>query len=42
MPYLILASVVIFVLIVLQFQGNKVHELTTGELLKELQNNFEF
>ena len=39
LPYLILASVVIFVLIVLQFQGNKVYELTTGELLKELQNN---
>ena len=39
MPYLILASVVIFVLIVLQFQGNKVYELTTGELLKELQSN---
>ena len=39
MPYLILISVVVFVLIVLQFQGDKVYELSTGELLKELQNN---
>jgi len=39
MPYLILVSVVVFVLLVLQFQGNTVNELTTGELLKELKEN---
>ena len=39
MPYIILFSVVIFVLIVLQFQGNKVNTLTTGELLNELKQN---
>ena len=39
MPYMILFGVVIFVLIVLQFQGTKVNELTTGELLKELKEN---
>ena len=39
MPYLILFLVVAFVLIVLHFQGNTVKELTTGELLKKLENN---
>lgn len=39
MPYIILVSVIVFVLIVLQFQGNKVNTLTTGELLAELKGN---
>ena len=38
-PYLILFAVIAFVLIVLEFQGNTVKDLTTGELLKELNNN---
>ncbi|MBE6157127.1 MAG: ATP-dependent zinc metalloprotease FtsH [Firmicutes bacterium] len=39
LPYLILISVVVFVLLILQFQGNKVNELTTGELLQALKEN---
>jgi len=39
LPYLILFGVVIFVLIILEFQGNDVKTLTTGELLKELKND---
>ncbi len=39
LPYIILFAVVAFVLIVLQFQGNTVNTLTTGELLKELKND---
>ena len=38
-PYLILAAVIVFVLIVLQLQGDTVKELKTGELLQELKNN---
>ena len=38
-PYLILLAVIAFVLIVLEFQGNTVKNLSTGELLKELSNN---
>ena len=38
-PYLILLAVITFVLIVLEFQGNTVKNLSTGELLKELSNN---
>ena len=38
-PYLILICVIGFVLIVLQFQGNTVNNLSTGELLKALNNN---
>jgi len=39
MPYLILVSVVVFILLILQFQGNTVNKLTTGNLLKELREN---
>jgi len=39
LPYLILIGVVVFVLLILQFQGNKVNELTTGELLQALKEN---
>ena len=38
LPYLILGGVIALVLIVLQFQGTKVNELSTGDLLKELKN----
>ena len=38
-PYLVLIAVIAFVLIVLEFQGNTVKNLTTGELIKELNNN---
>ena len=39
MPYLVLFAVIAFVLIILQFQGNTINNLSTGELLKELRNN---
>jgi len=39
MPYLILLGVVIFVFIILEFQGDVVNKLSTGELLKELKQN---
>ena len=39
MPYLILISVIAFVMLVLQFQGDVVNKLSTGELIKELKNN---
>jgi len=39
MPYLVLFCVIAFVLVVLQFQGDTVKNLTTGELLKELSND---
>ena len=38
-PYLVLAGIVLFVLIILEFQGNVVNTLTTGELLKELNKD---
>ena len=36
-PYIILFGIVVFVLIILEFQGNVVKDLTTGELIKELK-----
>ena len=39
MPYVILSGIVVFVLIILQFQGNVVKTISTGELLKELKND---
>ena len=39
LPYLILIGVVIVVLFILDMQGNKVNELSTGELLKSLKDN---
>ena len=38
-PYIILTGIVVFVLIILEFQGNVVNTLTTGELLKELNKD---
>ena len=38
-PYIILMGVVIFVLIILEFQGNVVKTLSTGDLLKELKKD---
>ena len=38
-PYVILVGVIIFILIILQFQGDVVKDLKTGQLLKELSNN---
>jgi cell division protease FtsH len=38
-PYLVLLVVVLFVLTVLNLSGTINHDLTTGELLKELENN---
>ncbi len=37
LPYLILGLVLVFVFVLLNFEGNKVHNLTTGELLKEIK-----
>ena len=37
LPYLILELVLVFVFVILNFEGNKVHNLTTGELLKEIK-----
>ncbi len=39
LPYLILFGVIIVVLIILQFQGNTVNKLTTGELLQEIKKD---
>ena len=39
MPYLILFGVILFVLIILEFQGDKVNNLSTGELIQELRDN---
>ncbi len=39
LPYLILGLVIITVIVLVNFQGDKVHDLTTGELLKEIENN---
>jgi len=39
MPYIILCAVVVFVLLILHFQGDVVNKLSTGELLKELRDN---
>ena len=39
MPYLILFAVVLFVFVILEFQGDVVNKLSTGELLKELKQN---
>ena len=39
LPYIILFGVILFIFVVLEFQGNSVKNLTTGELLKELKNN---
>ena len=36
-PYLILIVVVVGTLLLLNFSGNKVNELTTGELIKEIE-----
>ncbi len=38
-PYLILVAVIIFIILILEFQGGSVKKLTTGELLKELRDN---
>ncbi len=38
-PYIVLVSVIIFIIVVLQLQGSTIKELTTGELLKELREN---
>ena len=38
-PYIILMGIVIFVLIILEFQGNVVKTLSTGDLLKELKKD---
>ncbi len=39
MPYAILFLVVAFVLLMLHFQGNTIKTLTTGELIKKLEEN---
>ena len=38
LPYLISFGVMLFVIIILEFQGNTVNELSTGKLLKELES----
>ncbi len=38
-PYLILVGVIVAILLILNFQGSTVNELTTGELLKNLKDN---
>ncbi len=39
LPYIVLACVIAIVLSVLNLQGNSVHELKTGELISELEND---
>ena len=39
LPYLVLVAIVILVLGALNYQGNKVNELSTGELLVNLKDN---
>jgi len=39
LPYIILFGVILFIFVVLEFQGSSIKNLTTGELLKELKNN---
>ena len=39
LPYLVLAFVVIIVIVALNMQGSTVNELTTGELITELEEN---
>jgi len=39
MPYLILLGVVLFVFVILEFQGDTVNNLSTGELIKELKKD---
>lgn len=39
LPYVILFCVVVFVFAALNFQGNKVNELSTGKLITELKEN---
>jgi len=39
LPYAILFGVIVFILIILEFQGSDVKTLTSGELLKELKND---
>ncbi len=39
LPYIILFGVIVFILIILEFQGSDVKTLTSGELLKELKND---
>ncbi len=39
LPYIVLACVMAIVLGTLNMQGNKVHQLKTGELIKELEND---
>ena len=39
LPYVVLAMVVLVVVFALNMQGSTVNELTTGELMTELQEN---
>ena len=39
LPYIVLFGVILIVMYALNIQGNKVHELKTGELLTELKDN---
>ena len=39
LPYLILFGVIIVILLILEFQGDSIKNLTTGELIKELKEN---
>ena len=38
-PYLILALVVVAIFALLNFGGNKVHKISTGELVKAMEND---
>ena len=38
-PYIILCGVIVAILIIVTLQGNKVNELTTGELMQNLKDN---
>ncbi len=38
-PYVVLLGVIIVILLILEFQGNTVNDLTTGELLKNLKED---
>ena len=39
LPYVILFGVIVFILIILEFQGSDIKNLSSGELLKELKND---
>ena len=39
LPYIILFGVILFILIILEFQGNDIKNLSSGQLLKELKND---